>query len=548
MKIGQKAIQLFTKLVEQKKMEQFYKIHTDYNLNNKVIIKKVLSGQSIEKISRDEKGHLRYHVKPFYENNETYLLCNDWYAKNENLLMAIARKMDVPYEVNKIENSETKKPINIPKNKMQKIRMIETGEILEKPQAWILHYARKLGVDFDLYKPDKKKNEHQKNNAEILNSVMIIKPINMTRKITPPITRAASLVRQGDLTLYATSLKVSDLLEPNFYSIDRLDPQNDKGYQRVLNENRAKKLCNYILGGLEKRDAFLPTSIFMATDQNIPFNPSNNTIEIDINKIGAFNIVDGQHRAEGLRMAANLDKRVLDFEIPVNIAINLKEIAQMCHFLVVNTTQKSVDEGVAQRIRARLSGYKNIEDYPTLPEWIEKIIEKGEDKNALNYVDYLNEEEDSPWYNNIKMVNDKTSKGSINQKSFVNSIKRYVIVVNNPIYHMKPEDKQYKIFLNYWKAITNIIGIDEPTVLFKYNGVELFCRFSVPFFMKVSNKNYEVSTMQALLKQVFENMENHAEIGNAEYWISGNEGSKINNSALTSINYAMVEALQKTNL
>jgi len=113
---------------------------------------------------------------------------------------------------------------------------------------------------------------------------------------------------------------------------------------------------------------------------------------------------------------------------------------------------------------------------------------------------------------------------------------------------MKPEDKQYKIFLNYWKAITNIIGIDEPTVLFKYNGVELFCRFSVPFFMKVSNKNYEVSTMQALLKQVFENMENHAEIGNAEYWISGNEGSKINNSALTSINYAMVEALQKTNL
>lgn len=34
------------------------------------------------------------------------------------------------------------------------------------------------------------------------------------------IVRPASLVKQGDLTLYATSLKVSDLMTPNFYSIE----------------------------------------------------------------------------------------------------------------------------------------------------------------------------------------------------------------------------------------------------------------------------------------------------------------------------------------
>ena len=54
-------------------------------------------------------------------------------------------------------------------------------------------------------------------------------------------------------------------------------------------------------------------------------------------------------------MAAERDPRVLDFEVPVNIAVNLPWIAQMCHFLIVNTTQKSVDKSVEQRIVARLT-------------------------------------------------------------------------------------------------------------------------------------------------------------------------------------------------
>lgn len=71
----------------------------------------------------------------------------------------------------------------------------------------------------------------------------------------------------------------------------------------------------------------------MATDKDIKFNPSNNTIEIDPTEIGSFNIVDGQHRIEGLKIAAEKDPRVLEFEIPVNIGVNLSEVAQMTHFL-----------------------------------------------------------------------------------------------------------------------------------------------------------------------------------------------------------------------
>lgn len=363
------------------------------------------------------------------------------------------------------------------------------------------------------------------------------------------ITRPASLVKQGDLTLYTTSLKVSDFIIERFYSIERLDPENanEKGYQRLLNKGRAKKLCDYIVGGQDTKDAFLPTSIFMATDKSISFNPSNNTIEIDIADICPFNIVDGQHRVEGLKMAAEKDPRVLEFEIPVNIAVNLSEIEQMCHFLIVNTTQKSVEEGVAQRIRARLTRAIGVDNTPHLPKWIMLSVQKGEDEKALQYVDFLNNTPGSPWKDKIKMANEESSDGSINQKSFVKAIKKYVLVADNPILNTQAEDRQHRIFLNYWTAIVNIIGDDESIILFKYNGVELFCKFSVSFFHKMMNEtDFKVQTMQNLLQHVFDNVEGNATgVGHTDFWIKGRTASGLNASALSKINAEMVKALHK---
>ncbi|MEK7079509.1 MAG: DGQHR domain-containing protein, partial [Patescibacteria group bacterium] len=330
---------------------------------------------------------------------------------------------------------------------------------------------------------------------------------------------------------------------------ERLDPENanEKGYQRLLNKSRAKKLADYIVAGQETKDAFLPTSIFIATDKNIAFHSDNNTIEINIDEVGPFNVVDGQHRVEGLKMAAAKDPRVLEFEVSVNIAINLSQIAQMCHFLIVNTTQKSVEEGVAQRIRARLTNAMGVDDMPNLPKWILNSVQKGEDDKALQYVDFLNNDKASPWQNKIIMANDENSDGSINQKSFVKAIKKYVLVANNPFISTQNEDRQHRIFSNYWKAITNILGDKEPTVLFKYNGVELFCKFCVPFFSKMVNmSDCKVSTMQTLLKKVFENMEGDgAGVGHVDFWVKSGTASGLNTGALSKINSEMVKALHK---
>lgn len=363
------------------------------------------------------------------------------------------------------------------------------------------------------------------------------------------IKRPAALVKQGSLTLYATSLKVSDLLIPSFYSVETLDPENgnDKGYQRLLNKGRAKKLADYIETGQETLDAFLPTSIFLATHKSIPFRSADNTIEIDIEQTGPFSVVDGQHRVEGLKLAAEKDPRVLSFEVPVNIAINLPKIAQMCHFLIVNTTQKSVEKGVEQRILARLHQAMELEDIPNLPKWIAKTVQKGEDEKALKYVDFLNSHHESPWLSRIEMANEENDEATVNQKSFVKAIKRYVLVANNPIAAL-PEDKQLGIFLNYWKAITNILGADEPTVLFKYNGVELFCKFCVPFMNKMINMpNFKVATMETLLRQTFESVDgDYAGVGHTEFWVKGGKASYLNSGAMNVINTEMAKALHKS--
>lgn len=363
---------------------------------------------------------------------------------------------------------------------------------------------------------------------------------------------AASQVRQGSLTLFTTSIRVSELVKPGFYSVETLDPDNvnDKGYQRLLNKARAKKLADYILKGQDNQDAFLPTSVFLATDKKLEFNSNNNTIAIDSKVIGPFSVVDGQHRLEGLKMAAEKDPRVLEFEVPVNIAANLSKIAQMCHFLIVNTTQKSVDKSVEQRIIARLTEALDLEDMPSLPRWILNIVERGEIERAIRYIDYLNGTPDSPWFNKIQKANEGSDGKYVNQGSFVKSIVRYVLTANNPITILKDFDREKKIFLNYWKAIASILDNENAAVLYKYNGVELFCKFSIPFFVKLQDGgNFSVPRMTEVLQNCFDNVEGeYAGVGHPEWWASGSNASYLNSGAINVVSQELAKALHKSSM
>lgn len=360
----------------------------------------------------------------------------------------------------------------------------------------------------------------------------------------------AAAVRQGSLKLFATSMKVRDLIVPGFYSVETLDPDSgaDKGYQRLLNTSRAKRLAEYIVSGQDTKDAFLPTSIFLATDKALEYDEESNILKIDTLAVGSFSVVDGQHRLEGLRLAAAKDERVLDFEAPVNIAVELPKIAQMCHFLIVNTTQRSVDKSVEQRIYSRLSEALDVQDIPSLPKWILKIVERGEVEKAIKLADYLNDTPQSPWYGKIRMANSDKDAASINQRSFVTAIVKYVLNANNPVSALGDPDKEKKIFLNYWSAIAEIIDDGNASVLYKYNGVELFCKFSIPFFVNLQDKgNFSQSRMRDLLRETFENVEGeYAGLGHPDWWAKGGKASFLNAGAINVASQDLSKALHKT--
>lgn len=370
------------------------------------------------------------------------------------------------------------------------------------------------------------------------------------------LTLPAAKVQQGDLTLFSTAIKVEILIQDNFYSVETLDPSDtgDSGYQRLLNQARARKLADYIVGGQDSRDAFLPTSVFLATAEKLDFDTSTNTVTFDPSAIGPFSVVDGQHRLEGLKIAAEKDKRVLDFVVPVNIAASLPKLHQMCHFLIVNTTQKSVDEAVGQQIVARLTEALKFEDVPSLPKWILKVVERGEVDKALKLVKFLNEEPGSPWRGKIKMANDPASS-MINQASFVKAINKHILTANNPISVLNDFDTEKRIFLNYWKAIVDIIhgeNIDDEntSVLYKYNGVQLFCQFSISLFIKLQESgNYKVDTIKSLLRDCFENVEgDYAGVGHSQWWTRGGTASGLNTAAIRRVAHEMTKALHKSSM
>lgn len=300
--------------------------------------------------------------------------------------------------------------------------------------------------------------------------------------------------------------------------------------------------------GQEDRDAFLPTSVLLATDKDVEFNAETNTIQFSVETIGPFSVVDGQHRIEGLKMAAEKTPEILDFEVPVNIAVNLSKLAQMCHFLIVNTTQKSVDRSIEQRIYARLTEAMDVEDVPNLPRWMERIVESGEDEKALKIVDYLNNTPDSPWHKKIEMAGEASKTSTINQRSFVRSIVKFVLVPGNPL-NAEPSERQQRILLNYWSVIAKLLTESgKATVLFKYNGVELFSRFSAPFFSYLVNfQDYTTTKMEKALLQTFDNLDgDNAGVGHPDWWLSrtGVAGT-LNSSALSKINSELVTALNK---
>ena len=351
--------------------------------------------------------------------------------------------------------------------------------------------------------------------------------------------KAAVKIQQGPLLLYATSFTVADLMEENFYRIDKLDPEDPgSGYQRLLDSRRTKRIATYFKKAWQDKDAFLPTSILLATDRPIAYQSDKHTISFNLKEIGPFNVVDGQHRIEGLIAAAKQNKEIREFQVAANIAVNIDEISQMCHFLIVNTTQRSVDKAVEQQIFSRLTDMVNFKTVPTLPRWIKRQVDSGEDQQALMIAEYLNREKSSPWYQKIEMANQSSGLDqiTIRQKSFVQSIKKYILSSNNPLMHSDDYLMRNKILMNYWLAVSNLLVKpgDKTSVIYKTNGLNLFHMISpIVFAQTFTQRDFRVDVIQHLLSSAFEKLDDEfVAMTSPDWWMRGAGASSLNSIAI----------------
>ncbi|MEZ5013595.1 MAG: DGQHR domain-containing protein [Chitinophagales bacterium] len=136
---------------------------------------------------------------------------------------------------------------------------------------------------------------------------------------------------QNDKTFYVSILP-NDVLKSVCF-VSRRDEDSEKGFQRTLNESRAKDIARY----LDELKGIIPSALILSAQDNARFaiDPSKGEISFVTNP-NSFMVLDGQHRLYGLL------KSTKRYVIPVIIFNKLNTTQEVNLFIDINTTQKGV--------------------------------------------------------------------------------------------------------------------------------------------------------------------------------------------------------------
>jgi len=138
-------------------------------------------------------------------------------------------------------------------------------------------------------------------------------------------------VIQNNKDFFITSLKSSILRELAF--VLKRDEDPIKGFQRLLNQNRAKDIATY----MDEKEGVIPSPLILSAQPNSELKFDERTSKLTFsNSKNSFLVLDGQHRLYGMYLAKN------DYEIPVIIFNKLKTSEEVNLFIDINTNQKGV--------------------------------------------------------------------------------------------------------------------------------------------------------------------------------------------------------------
>lgn len=154
---------------------------------------------------------------------------------------------------------------------------------------------------------------------------------------------------QNDRTFYMATVPVDDLFPCCF--VDR-HGDNEKGYQRKLEEPRAAKIAAY----LAQPGNSIPGNVVLSAtaDANISFDELTGELSFDKRK-GAFAALDGQHRLWGYHKC---ERRL---QVPSTIYVELDAATECRLFIDVNEEQKGVPRALLLQIKS-LAGIESARE------------------------------------------------------------------------------------------------------------------------------------------------------------------------------------------
>lgn len=283
-----------------------------------------------------------------------------------------------------------------------------------------------------------------------------------------------------DIKSYVFKVKVKEIL-PLYYVAVRGKDNEEGAVQRVLSAKRIAEIEKYVLKG----NVFMNTFIINWSNLDCAIEVGN---VIRIPKIAAsMQVIDGQHRLEGIKAAYMKDKKCGDMDILVVLTNRLTTKLAAEIFLNINSEQKQVPKSLVYDL------FGEIRD----PDY--NIARARE--LAVN----MNDDVDSPYYQCVKMPG-TTNKGRIDLSTFVSAIKEYLKDDDTfDIYNINSFEMQYRVLNNYFAVIKAAYGEKwlstvNPflTSAGYFAAIKFFCEQLIP--LCANYHSFEFATIQKLLK------------------------------------------------
>jgi len=203
---------------------------------------------------------------------------------------------------------------------------------------------------------------------------------------------AAVLLTQGEHRFYQLAMPSDILGACTFVSSRDVDPE--AGFQRLLNQQRAKEISTYIDSG----HGTIPTSVILSAQENcnLEYESRNKTVSFDLSPM-SFLILDGQHRVYGFKMAET------KIRVPVIIYDGLSRRDESRLFIDINSKQRGVPSEL-------LLDIKKQADYESTEEQLFREV-----------FDSLNNDPSSPLFGQLSAA--KRAKGKISRVTFNAALK-----------------------------------------------------------------------------------------------------------------------------